>query len=186
MFYGREAHDSVGDRRKYTDEPYYFHSEGAAEILARLGADDEILAGMVLHDVPENVPGRTPDVLSKQFGVLVGGYVREVTNVYTRTAYPDLTRAERTALEAGRLANISEGGKLIKMGDVRENVPTLMARDPKFALTYFREKRDLMERIRVPGSPMHEELYQEIMGFIRSPLNKPTRVPAIRDTTLSQ
>lgn len=125
-----EAHGSINQLRKYTNEPYHVHVLAVAELVSAQTSDEEVLAAACLHDVLEDVapfkPEYGPGAIHREFGKRVLQLVVELTDVYTKENFPDLNRAKRKKLEAERLAQVSEEAKLIKRADLYDNNKTLM------------------------------------------------------------
>jgi (p)ppGpp synthase/HD superfamily hydrolase len=125
-----EAHGSINQVRKYTNEPYHVHVLAVAELVSTKTNDEEVLAAACLHDVLEDVApfmsqyGK--DFIRAEFGDRVLSIVEELTDIYTKENYPDLNRKKRKALEADRLSKVSEEAKLIKRADIFDNNKTLM------------------------------------------------------------
>ena len=146
----REAHESIGQKRKYSGEPYYFHPLAVAELVSQVTEDEEILAAACLHDVLEDVTPLNPRYdaafIEKEFGSEVLGLVLELTNEYEKIKYPSLNRKERKRLEHERLSKVSDGAKLIKRADLHHN-STEMPSDDGFTKKWLDEKKDLEEKI---------------------------------------
>lgn len=125
-----EAHGSINQLRKYTNEPYHVHVLAVAELVSTKTSDEEVLAAACLHDVLEDVapfkPEYGPAVIHREFGKRVLELVVELTDVYTKENFPDLNRAKRKRLEAERLAQVSEEAKLIKRADLHDNNKSIM------------------------------------------------------------
>lgn len=128
-----QAHESIGQVRKYTGEPYYVHVLAVAELVASKTNDEEILASACLHDVLEDVaivnPKYSKETIEKEFGNKVIELVIELTDVYTKENYPHLNRKKRKQLEAERLAQVSEPAKLIKRADLFDNNKSIKGTD---------------------------------------------------------
>ena len=127
-------------KRKYTDEPYWTHPVAVAGILEDLNAKDEVIAAAMLHDVLEDTPTSFEE-LDREFGHVVADLVMEVTNV---SRFEDGNRAERKAKDKAHLAKSSFWGATIKLADLIDNTRTIVKHDPKFAVTYLQEKRELL------------------------------------------
>jgi (p)ppGpp synthase/HD superfamily hydrolase len=125
-----DAHGSINQMRKYTNEPYHVHVLAVAELVSTKTDDVEVLAAACLHDVLEDVAPFKPEygmaTIHREFGKRVLQLVVELTDVYTKENYPDLNRAKRKKLEAERLAQVSEEAKIIKRADLYDNNKTLM------------------------------------------------------------
>jgi (p)ppGpp synthase/HD superfamily hydrolase len=130
----------AGQTRKYTNEPYFNHVEAVAHAVAAAGADEATIAAAYLHDVLEDT-ATTVDELVEAFGPGIAEIVVDLSDVYTKAAYPKLSRAQRKRLETERLAHISPRAKMVKRADIADNTSTIEARDPAFAKVYLAEKR---------------------------------------------
>ena len=182
--YARAKQESINQVRVGSGDPYHLHTEGAANIIAALVDDPELIAAECLHDDVEDIPDETCAILSTKFGTRSGRLVGEVTNHFTKARYPDLLRAERKKLEVERIAGISPDGKLMKLGDICENTSQPENLPTAFSKVYMVETAQLLAVLRVPGSENHEILYQRAMEQVRRgqsllrPLPHPT-IPSI-------
>jgi guanosine-3',5'-bis(diphosphate) 3'-pyrophosphohydrolase len=139
--FAAKAHS--GQLRRYTNAPYFTHCEAVAHAVAAAGADEVTIAAAYLHDVLEDTDA-TIDELIEAFGPGIAEIVADLTNVYTKAAYPKLSRAQRKRLETERLAHISPRAKIIKRADIADNTLTIVERDPKFAAIYLPEKKAML------------------------------------------
>ena len=141
--FSRAAHQAVGQRRKYTGEPYWQHPVAVAEIVSAVEAvTPEMIAAAFLHDVLEDTDV-TPMDIKECFGQRVAILVQELTDQFTD---PEMgNRAHRKALERDRLAEISPEAQTIKYADLIDNTGSIVARAPGFARVYLAEKRQLLE-----------------------------------------
>lgn len=139
--HAKMLHESIGQVRKYTGEPYYWHAWNVAVLVGEVESDPQVIAAAALHDVVEDVPGVTVDELRRPFGDFVAELVREMTHVYTHEAFPNLNRAKRKELEAERIRCTSPIARLIKTADNLDNIATIETADPDFAVTYKAEMR---------------------------------------------
>jgi hypothetical protein len=96
--FARAAHGGVGQRRKYTGQPYEEHPRRAAEMVASVTDDPETVAAW-LHDVVEDTPVTIEDV-ERQFGAGVRARVDELTDV---SRPQDGNRAAHKALDLAQL-----------------------------------------------------------------------------------
>lgn len=143
------AHNSINQRRKYTQELYWTHVVDVANILHAAGITDEnVLVAAFLHDLAEDVMPQNSEYsfwrIEVEYGYAVSKLVGELTNHYTKEAYPKLSRAKRKVLERERIGKISNNAKLIKLADIISNTRSLAKDDPKFSVLYFSEQRDLL------------------------------------------
>lgn len=141
--FSRAAHQAVGQRRKYSGEPYWHHPVAAAEMVSSVEtATTEMIAAALLHDVLEDT-GVTAMDIEECFGQRVAVLVLELTDQFID---PELgNRAHRKALERDRLATISPEAQTIKYADLIDNSASIVARDRGFARVYLAEKRQLLE-----------------------------------------
>lgn len=137
-------HAHAGQRRKYTNDPYVNHCVAVAREVERRGGTPAQCAAALLHDTIEDT-SVTAGVLAEKFRNEVAALVFEVTDRYTKAAFPEMNRAKRKQLEAERLGTISEGAKLIKLCDLIDNTASIVRYDPDFAVVYLREKADTLE-----------------------------------------
>ena len=126
-----DAHQSTGQLRKYTGEPYEVHPFAVAELVMSRTDDQEVIAAAYLHDVLEDVAPCMPqygeEVILKLFGERVLSIVVELTNEFTKEKYPEMNRKARKAAEAERLSKASEGAKLVKRADLHDNSKSIPA-----------------------------------------------------------
>jgi (p)ppGpp synthase/HD superfamily hydrolase len=144
------AHESIGQKRKYSGKPYYHHPLAVAELVSKHTDDERILAAACLHDVLEDVKPLNPEFdesfIEREFDSEVLSLVLELTNEYEKSKYPSLNRKERKRLEHERLSKVSDGAKLIKRADLYHN-STEMPSDDGFTKLWLKEKNDLEEKI---------------------------------------
>ena len=60
--YATAAHAAVGQRRKYTDQPYIVHPIRVAEIVDLYGGTDDMISAAYLHDVVEDTAVSIDDI----------------------------------------------------------------------------------------------------------------------------
>lgn len=142
--YAADAH--LGQTRKYTGDPYIVHPIAVAEMVRRHGGTDTMIAAALLHDVIEDTD-RTYGNILYNFGVDVAELVLELTDRYTKEAYPDKNRKWRKSKEADRLATVSAEARIIKWCDLADNTSTIVEHDPGFAKVFLREKAELLEKM---------------------------------------
>lgn len=145
------AHDSVGQVRRWSNEPYWTHVLTVAEMVSERTDDEDVLAAACLHDVLEDVAPQNPEfseeVILKEFGPRVLNFVKELTDEYTPDKYPNLNRKARKALELERTASSSEEAKLIKRADIAHNHISIMESGDSFIKVWLVEKAAMEERI---------------------------------------
>ncbi len=142
-------HAHRGQIRKFTGEDYWNHCRRVARLVSnKVGIyhedHDTLVAAAYLHDTLEDTK-TTYCQLIKEFGGRVAWLVSELTDYYTPKRFPDNNRRWRKGMEAVRLGDISADAKIIKLCDLADNTASIVENDPKFAITYLREKADVLE-----------------------------------------
>ena len=153
--YAHSAHDAIGQKCKYTGEPYWVHTDAVANLVRENGGDEEMIMAAHLHDVLEDVTPELPstynsDEIRKLFGQEVLNLVVELTDEFTKKAYPQLNRATRHGHENSRLYKISDRAKLVKIMDLIHNTHSINEFDPDFARVYLHEKEEVLPLLRTP------------------------------------
>ena len=135
------AHAAVGQLRKYTFEPYIVHPREVAQIVESAGGTPEMIAAAWLHDTVEDT-GVTIETIREEFGSEVAELVGWLTDV----SRPEQgNRAVRKAIDRAHTAAAPGAAQTVKLADLISNTRSIMAHDPKFAITYLAEKRALLE-----------------------------------------
>lgn len=134
------AHEAVGQKRKYTGEPYWYHPKAVYELVAFVPHTDEMLCAAWLHDVVEDTSVGL-EVIRNEFGLIVHDLVDCLTD---RTKPEDGNRAVCKAMELERWSGASSMAQTIKCADLIDNSKSIFERDPDFAKIYIPEKRALL------------------------------------------
>jgi (p)ppGpp synthase/HD superfamily hydrolase len=163
------AHDAIGQKRKYSGDPYWKHTDEVSDLVRSVAGITDALywpremkaippnVVMVmaanLHDVFEDVTNHESLPSQLRFdaqwmvnmigeeGNAVVNMVIELTDVYTKEAWPDLNRARRKELEAKRYGKMSIFAKTIKLADFISNTRDIAIRaSVDFAEVYLAEK----------------------------------------------
>lgn len=129
--------------RKYTGEPYYKHPFRVAMAAMKVpNSCENLVVSALLHDTIEDTD-MEPVLIANKYGVDVLNLVVEVTNVYTKENFPNLSRKERHNLEIERLAGVSDMAKTIKLLDRLDNMNDIPDLEP-FLYTYALETEKLL------------------------------------------
>jgi len=157
--YAMAAHAAVGQRRKYTGEPYIVHPAEVAKIVAGVpGATPDMVAAAWLHDVVEDTGCTFTDV-HMAFGIDIATLVGWLTDV----SRPDQgNRAYRKSVDRAHSAEAPAEAQTIKLADLISNSRSIMEHDPAFAKTYLEEKR-LLLAVMTKGNP---GLYAEASKYV--------------------
>lgn len=175
-----EAHDSINQKRKYSGQPYWVHTDEVASVVASTpGTTENMGCAAHLHDVLEDVfplnPKYHAGLIRDMFGDDVLLFVMGLTDVYTKVAYPKLNRAARHAKENERLGKVCPYVKTIKLADLICNTRDIVSQDPDFGRVYLREKLALLPYL-ADGSPvlLQQASQQVIEGFKTLGMDLPT------------
>lgn len=161
-----------GQIRKYTNKPYHTHLASVAYIVSQHTTPESLSIEIALcHDLLEDT--KCTDTLLKQ-KLIEFGYTQEetlqilitvieLTDVYTKEAFPSLNRKARKQLEAHRLHSISPLGQTVKYADLLDNTESIVLHDKGFAEVYLKEKRFILSGM----TDGDNELYQLIINQIK-------------------
>lgn len=140
--FARNAHK--GQTRKYTDVPYVNHCIDVYQVLVDnvLHVSEDMLIAALLHDTVEDTDV-TPWLITAVFGRKIAKLVDELTHKEDKTE----NRKTRKEKEANRLATISPEAQTIKYADIICNLRDIAEHDPKFAVKYKAEKRDILMKM---------------------------------------
>lgn len=144
MIFCIAAHQAIGQKRKYTGEPYYRHPFNVAAIVQSVPHSSSMVAAAYLHDVIEDT-GISELEVRECFTPTIFNLVKELTNVVPKSAG---NRAKRFEIEKARIATISPRAKTVKLADLLDNTSTIVKHDPSFAKVYMREKASLLDVLR--------------------------------------
>ena len=135
------AHSAVGQKRKYTREPYYNHPIAVAKLVQAVPHTEDMIMAALLHDVVEDTEV-TINLVRHMFGSTVAKLVDELTD---KSTPEDGNRAKRKAIDLANLAKASPQAKTIKLADLIDNTSSIVQYDPDFAKIYMLEKRELLK-----------------------------------------
>ena len=133
-------HEAVGQRRKYTGEPYIEHPKAVAELVRLVPHTEEMIAAALLHDVIEDTEA-TYDEVRSEFGPTVADLVAMLTDVSTPE---DGNREARKAKDRAHTALASPRAKTVKLADLIDNTRSIVAHGRGFARVYLAEKELLL------------------------------------------
>lgn len=138
-----KAHE--GAVRKGTNIPYITHPLETSVIVSTITMDEEMMTAAVLHDVMEDA-GITYEVLAKEFGSRVAGFVREETEDKSQSWI------ERKTATLRRLESAERELKILTLGDKLSNIRST-ARD------YLAIGDKIWQRFRVKEKAFHAWYY---------------------------
>lgn len=159
---------------KCTVLPYFDHLNKVA-LLAK-GATEWGYETGLCHDLLEDTNTTSADLNAAllNFGYpeaiadLITFNVIELTDVFTKTAYPNLSKKERKKMESKRLQTLSPAAQTVKYADLIDNIAWMMKYDLRHAAKYLKKKATLLLSL----NRGNEELRQQAMGIIRQELLK--------------
>ena len=155
--FARERH--AGQKRKYTGEPYATHLEGVVKILKSVEHTPAMLASAWLHDSVEGRAVKYSEI--NGFPPPVPAYVKALTD---DVLFSTDSRAVRKQIYRNQLEASPSCVQTIKLADMIDNCSTLMARDPKFAVTYFAEQRLMLAALKDGDAGLRERLRMILGG----------------------
>ncbi len=106
-------------KRKGSDIPYIVHPLCVAMIISKLGGDEDLICGALLHDVVEDCNVSFSEIRN-HFGERVESLVAEVTESDASSW------EERKAKAEEKIKGASEGSLLIKSADIIHNTSDLL------------------------------------------------------------
>lgn len=109
-------------KRKDNVRPYFVHLDDVASRVSKVTDEEDIIIAALGHDSVEDVPGFTIETVRQEFGPRVANIVLELTDTYTKQAFPSLNRKARKQKERERYAFMSPEAKLIKLADIASNL----------------------------------------------------------------
>lgn len=145
-----EAHGN--QQRKYSTERYIVHPVRVMKICEEYDNRTEVLAAALLHDVLEDTSKTEQelyrflcDTLHPQQADRALLLVIELTDVYTKKAYPNWNRKKRKQKETERLSDTSAEAQTIKYADIIDNTNEIVVFDRHFAPKFLKECLHILE-----------------------------------------
>lgn len=149
--------------RKYAPDRYIVHPVRVMEMCKKYEDRIEILAAALLHDVVEDTPVTNVEIVEFLQTLLpvskaleIAKLVEELTDIFTKSAFPHLNRKHRKALEAERLQKVSASAQTIKYADIIDNCTDILIHDPGFGKKFQLEAKAII-RLAIKGNA---DLYQ--------------------------
>ena len=159
--FATHAHNSIGQIRKYTQEPYIVHPAAVAELVSEVTDDETIISAAWLHDVVEDTPYSIEDIRN-----LFGSAVAQIVFELTGTPKNDnLTRETRKAIDRELLKKASVAAKMIKLADIIDNTKSIETENPEFAKIYMMEKKLLLLFLKGANSKLYLRALAIIDGY---------------------
>jgi len=162
ILFSKLAHEAIGQKRKYTGEPYFNHPLRVMKLVASVLPDDEdaqIVA--LLHDVVEDTH-ISLTLIRDEFGTRVERGVFALTDTPTVEGGPN--RKERKKLDRERLSKAEGWVQTVKVADMIDNTSSIAEHDPNFWKVYKEEKRLLLDVLTEADSGLKTEAERFISG----------------------
>jgi guanosine-3',5'-bis(diphosphate) 3'-pyrophosphohydrolase len=166
-------------KRKYTSERYIMHPIRVMQTCQQYSHEPFVLAAALLHDVIEDTPVSGEDIakflrtlFSEEQVNRTVDVVVELTDVYTKKAFPQLNWRSRKRNEGERLATASAEAQTIKYADLIDNAIDIAGHDPDFGYVYLQEAKALLEKM-TNGNPI---LYQRAFHTILECIDRVKKV----------
>lgn len=147
-----EAHGN--QMRKYTEQRYIVHPVEVMEIVSRYTDDLSVLSAALLHDVLEDTATTEKQIeeflltlMDREQAAKTLRLTVELTDVYTKEAYPQLNRRARKDKEHERSAHTSAEAQTIKYADIISNAIDITKHDKNFGPRFLREVKHALKVI---------------------------------------
>jgi len=157
LTFAKTAHGS--QKRKYTGAPYYVHLVEVMKLVKSVTKDEEMLQAALLHDVVEDTPVTLQQVRD-EFGDRVAMLVGGLTDV---SRPEDGNRKKRKAIDRAKLQKQPADVQTIKYADIISNARDISENDPKFAVVYLDEMRQLLAGMKKGN----QKLYKLALQLVR-------------------
>lgn len=156
------AHEAMGQKRKFTGEPYWHHPRAVADRIAKYTQDENLIAAAWVHDVPEDT-GVDETHIAAHLGLPVFKLVFDVTK-----QYPHGEEDSRNLLhEIKRQSTMSADSQLLKLCDIYCNIEDMSpACGMEFIIEWLPKKFAVVLGIK-EHSPQHAALCDEIITLGR-------------------
>jgi (p)ppGpp synthase/HD superfamily hydrolase len=156
------AYKHNGQKRKFFDEDYIDHPVLVRDLVGIETISWYMVTAAILHDTIGDTD-TTHEELTHKFGKQPAYIVLELTNVYTKEAYPDMNRRDRKKAEHDRLSKVSDDAKLIKLADRIANLLDFKRSGcvPKY---YLDESRELYKLIKLDSTKYLNLIMESLMN----------------------
>jgi (p)ppGpp synthase/HD superfamily hydrolase len=164
-----------GQLIKKTDEPYFNHLLRVAGMAGETPTPFAYEIGLC-HDLLEDTETKVVELQTAMqgFGYLqsdtayIVACVVELTDVYTKKAYPQLKKAKRKEKEANRLIKISPAAQTVKYADLIDNIAWILKYDRKKAVAYLDKKNLLLLRMDKGNDGLRKKAFGVINHALRN------------------
>lgn len=162
-------------KRKYSDQRYIVHPIRVMKTCSAYTDKMQIMAAALLHDVLEDTPVSEIELLSfletlmsNEVAKKTLELVVELTDIYTKEAYPHLNRKQRKEKETLRIAQTSADSQTIKYADILDNCREIAAEDPNFAPRFLKECITILKVATKGDKQLYEKVYREVQSELQN------------------
>jgi guanosine-3',5'-bis(diphosphate) 3'-pyrophosphohydrolase len=165
--FARIAHGE--QQRKFAPDPYIVHPIRVMELCRKYSNEVTLLAAALLHDVLEDTAvtvEKMEDFLqslmsSSQANETIQ-LVKELTDVYVKTNYPEWNRRKRKQKETERLSSISSKAQTIKYADIIDNSLDIVNVKNDFAKKYLQECLAIIKAMQKGNRELYEKALETV------------------------
>jgi len=164
-----------GRLKNHIPKRHCSHAERVMNLCSAYVWQREILAAALLHDVLQNSQVEESElrafldsVMQKSEARRTFALVKELTDEFTESSYPQWNRKRRKEMEAERLSAASSAAQTIKYADILDTCEKIASDDPRFAPQYLTECLDLLS-IAKNGNP---DLYRLTFDLVTTEFKK--------------
>jgi len=157
----KEQH--AGQLIRKTNEPYFDHLQFVAE---KAGAIIPLGYEIGLsHDLLEKTSVTAQDIRAALIGhnytAITSDHITncvvELTDIFTKTSFPQIKKKKRKEMEAKRLAGISPDAQTVKYADLIYNIDWMIKHSRKKLYKYLKRKKELLHSMRNGDEGLHNE-----------------------------
>jgi len=159
--FATRAHGEIGQKRKYSGEPYIVHPAAVACKVATVSEDPHLIAAAWLHDTVEDTPV-TLDEIRREFGDEVHDLVENLTDIST---LKDGNRKTRKEMDRDHTAKGSPGAKTVKLADLIHNAESILEARDGFAFVFIPEMKRLLAVLHEGNLQLHREASEVVKRF---------------------
>ncbi len=151
--FATRAHD--GQFRKGTARPYITHPLEVGKIVATMTQDEEVISAAILHDTIEDCEEVTAEILRKEFGERVAGFVEGESEDKSKTWMERKSETiRRLSSDPREIQMIGLADKLSNMRDIDRDYPKcgenlwnrFRMKDKEIIGWYYKGVRDALQK----------------------------------------
>lgn len=148
-----------GQKRKYTEEPYVNHLIRVAsnfekdsylynlalchDLFEDTDCSWEEIYNFIMNEITIHPMFKTEEQRDRMSMMYVKG-IKDLTDEYTKTLYPEFNRNQRKEKELKRLSNIKPNSMTVKYADLIDNCDIVLY-DKSFGKVYLQEKYEILK-----------------------------------------